>query len=130
MESAAQTVDTFRIQILAIVASILLVGVIVELIRRGRLREEYSLIWFLAAIVFVYFSIWRGHMDALATRLGIAYGPALLILVTLFFGSALLIHFSIVISRLTGENKRLAQDMAILGLHVREIRSRSGERDG
>ncbi len=77
--------------------------------------------WFAAALVFVYFSIWRGQMEALALRMGIAYAPALLILLTIFFGSVWLIHFSIVVSRLTTENKRLTQEMAILGARIREL---------
>ncbi len=121
MENALESVQTFHIQVISVVASILLIVTIVELIRRGKLREEYSLVWFAAALVFVYFSIWRGHMEALALRMGIAYAPALLILLTIFFGSIWLIHFSIVVSRLTTENKRLTQEMAILGTRVREL---------
>ncbi|MEE9270858.1 MAG: DUF2304 domain-containing protein [Candidatus Krumholzibacteria bacterium] len=121
MESALESVQTFHIQIISVVVSVLLIAGIVELIRRGKLREEYSLIWFAAALVFVYFSIWRHHMEVLAQRMGIAYAPALLILLTIFFGSVWLIHFSVVVSRLTDENKRLAQELAILGTRVRDL---------
>ena len=117
MEPYVAAVDTARAQIIAIVASVALFVTIFELIRRGKLRVEYSLVWFAASLVFLYFSIWRGSMDALAHKMGIAYAPALLILLMLFFGSVLLVHFSIVISRLTSENKRLAQELAIVKYH-------------
>ena len=110
-------VDTGRIQVIAVIISVVLIVTIFELIRRGRLRVEYSLVWFAASLTFLYFSIWRGSMDALAHSMGIAYAPALLMLLMLFFGTVLLVHFSIVISRLTGENKRLAQELAILKHH-------------
>lgn len=113
-------VQTVRIQYLAIAASLALVVAIVELIRRGRLREEYAFVWLGAAVVFLALSIWRGAFDALARFLGIAYAPALLILVILFFGFIYLLHFSIVISQLTSENKRLAQELAILTRTVEE----------
>ena len=114
------SVQTARIQYLAIAASIVLIVAIIELIRRGRLREEYALVWLGAAVVFLVLSIWRELFDALARFLGIAYAPALLILVILFFGFVYLLHFSIVISRLTSENKKLAQELAIFAKLVEE----------
>ncbi len=114
------SVQTARIQYLAIAASIVLIVAIIELIRRGRLREEYAFVWLGAAVVFLVLSIWRELFDALARFLGIAYAPALLILVILFFGFIYLLHFSIVISRLTSENKKLAQELAIFAKLVEE----------
>ena len=127
MQDALQSVETVHIQIISVIVSLLMIGFIVELIRRGKLREEYSFIWLAAALVFAYFSIWRGQFDALAHRVGIAYAPALLILCTLLFGSVMLIHFSIVISRLTTQNKRLAQRIGLLDLELRELRGRGPE---
>lgn len=109
-----QPTDTARAQVFAIIASIILLVSILELIRRGKLREEYSFIWLASAIVFLFFSIWRGAFEALGEFFGIAYRPALLILVILFFGFLILVRFSVVISTLTSENKRLAQEMALL----------------
>ncbi len=113
-------VQTARIQYLSIVVCVVLILGIIELIRRGRLREEYAFVWLGSAVAFLVLSIWRGLFDALAGLLGIAYGPALLILVILLFGFVFLVHFSIVVSKLTGENKRLAQELAILNKLVAE----------
>ena len=118
------SVQTARIQYLAIAASIVLIVAIIELIRRGWLREEYAFVWLGAAVVFLVLSIWRELFDALARFLGIAYAPALLILVILFFGFVYLLHFSIVISRLTSENKKLAQELAIFARLVEERSNR------
>ena len=114
------SVQTARIQYLAIAASIVLIVAIIELIRRGRLREEYAFVWLGASVVFLVLSIWRELFDGLARFLGIAYAPALLILVILFFGFVYLLHFSIVISKLTSENKKLAQELAIFAKLVEE----------
>jgi len=125
-----EAVDTSRIQILAVAASLGLILAVFELIRRGKLREEYSLLWLLSCLGLLFFSIWRGVFDYLAHQLGIAYSPALLILVVLFFGILLMVHFSIVISRLTGENKRLAQELALLDQRIEELVQRGrGETD-
>ena len=109
-----QPADTSRIQVFAIAASVLLLLSIFELIRRGKLREEYSLVWLGSAILFLFFSVFRGAFEAVGEFFGIAYRPALLILVTLSVGFVLMVRFSVIISRLTAENKRLAQEMAIL----------------
>lgn len=129
MEPSFSEVQTARIQIIAIVMSGLFIALVIELIRRGRLREEYSLAWLAVAVVFIYFSIFRSHMDAIAHRLGFAYGPALLIMLIILFGSVMLIHFSIVVSRLTTENKRLAQEMAILESELRRLGGEPRERE-
>lgn len=130
MTPAFEPVDTTRIQILAVAASLALIASVFELIRRGKLREEYSLLWFLSSVVLLFFSLWRGAFDYIAHRLGIAYSPALLILVMLFFGMLLMVHFSIVVSRLTGENKRLAQELALLNLKLAELNQGGGKLDG
>jgi len=125
------SVDTSRIQILAVVASLVLIASILELIRRNRLREEYALLWLISSAVLLFFSLWRGAFDYVAHHLGIAYSPALLILAVLFFGIVLMVHFSIVISRLTGENKRLAQELALLALRLEEAPAgQEGRADG
>lgn len=119
-------VHTERIQYLLIAASVLLIVFIIELIRRGRLREEYSLVWLGAAVFMLALSIWRGAFDALARLVGIAYAPALLILVVLFFGFVYLLHFSVTVSRLTSENKRLAQELAMLAKLIEEHKPEDG----
>ena len=96
MEPGFAAVDTGRIQVIAITASVALIVIIFELIRRGKLRVEHSLIWFGSALVFLCFSIWQGSMDALAHTMGIAYAPALLILLMLFFFGILLFSFGVV----------------------------------
>jgi hypothetical protein len=111
-------VDTSRIQYVAIAMSVLLMVGIIELIRRNRLREQYALTWIACALVLLFFSVWRSALDALASFLGIAYGPSLILLMILGPGFLLLVHFSIVISRLSDENKRLAQEVAMLAERV------------
>lgn len=113
-----QPTDTGRAQVFAIIASVALLLSILELIRRRKLREEYSFIWLGSASVFLFFSIWRGAFEALGQFFGIAYRPALLILMVLVSGFLILVRFSVVISTLTSENKRLAQELALLSRRV------------
>lgn len=121
----SQSVDIFRIQIIAIAVSVIMMVVIFELIRSNRLREKYSLIWFAACIVMIVFSAWRDLLDETARILGVAYAPAFLFLVALFFGFVLLVHFSVVISDLAEKVKILAQETAILKKDLQEMQNKN-----
>ena len=114
------TIEIWRIQVVAIAVSLVLMLFVFELIRRKKLREKYSLVWFGAGIVMIIFSVWRGLLDQVAHWLGVGYAPALLFLVALFFGMVLMIHFSVVISELTEKNKTLAQDIALLKAELKK----------
>jgi len=102
------------IQLVAIIVSLLIFCVVIELIRRNYLKERYSLIWLAAAAVLMVFSLWRKLLDFIALRLGIYYAPSFLFLLALAFLLALLIHFSTIVSTLSESNKRLAQEIGIL----------------
>ncbi len=108
------TVDVGRFQILAIISSLALLVFVLELVRRGKLREKYALLWLAAAGVVCFLSIFRDVLDRSAHLLGVAYAPAFLFMVAIFFGMMILLHFSIVISSLSAKVKTLAQEIAIL----------------
>jgi hypothetical protein len=115
-----------KLQIFAIAASGVLFLVIFELLRRRRLIERYALIWLTSSIVLLVLAIWTGLLEIVSNVLGIAYPPNALFLIAFAFVLLLLLHFSIAISRLSGETKVLAQDVARLDKELREMRS--GER--
>lgn len=116
------TVEVFRIQIVAIAISVGMMLLVFELIRRKKLREKYSLIWFAAGIVMIVLSIWRDLLDRIAFLLGVGYAPALLFMVALGFGAVLMIHFSVVISELSEKNKTLTQEIALLKQELKKIK--------
>jgi hypothetical protein len=110
-----------RLQFLAIVASSGLVLIVFELLRRRRLVERYALLWLLSALALLLLSVWTGLLETLASTLGIAYPPNALFMVAFAFVLLLLLHFSIAISRLSGETKVLAQEIARLDREVRVL---------
>lgn len=89
-----------------------------ELIRRRKLREEYALLWIAGSIVLVGLSLWRGSIDLAARILGVAYPPSVLLLGVVLVGFFLAMHFSIALSRLTEQNKRLTQELALLRYEI------------
>jgi hypothetical protein len=109
-----ENVQTIRIQVLAIVGSILLVFFIIELIRRKRLREEFSILWLAMGVIFLILSIFRGLLDKFSYVIGIGYPPAALFLILIIGLAVILVHFSVAISELKETQKKLIQEIGLL----------------
>jgi hypothetical protein len=103
-----------RIQIFAFVACLIVGFFVFELVRKKKLMERYSLMWIFSGIILVVLTLWRDFLELLAMMLGVYYAPTALFIVVAFCGFGLLMHFSIVISKLTEQNKILAQELSLL----------------
>ena len=110
-----------KLQIVAILASSMLVVLVFELLRRRRLIERYALLWLFSSLVLLGLSVWTGLLEVISDAVGIVYPPNALFMIAFAFVLVLLLHFSIAISRLSGETKVLAQEVARLGREVREL---------
>jgi hypothetical protein len=104
----------FRIQLVAIVASALLLLVILELVRQRRLLERYALLWLFSALVLLCLAVWKDVLETLAEAIGIFYPPNALFLIAFGFVLVLLLHFSLAVSRLSDQTKLLAQRLSLL----------------
>ena len=111
--AVGETLST-RVQIFAIAGSALLFFFVLELVRRRRLGEPYAILWLLAASVLLILSIFDGLLDDLAELVGIRTPANALFVVGFGFILVLLLSFSSVVSRLSRENKLLAQELARL----------------
>lgn len=116
---ASHTTATLqRIAVIAI--AVLVFALVFELVRRRALMERYALLWLLAAIVLVVLALWRGLLTKISGELGIYTPTNALFAAGFVFVTTLLLHFSLVISRLSEQNKVLAQRLALLDERVGE----------
>ena len=99
-----------RISILGAIASVLLLLVILELIRRRRLREKYAILWLATGVVLLALSVWRDGLDTIAGWAGVSYAPAVLFAVGALFVLVVLLHYSTVISKLGPCSDRRASE--------------------
>ena len=111
-----------RIQIVAIAGSVLFLLLVLELVRRRRLAEEYSALWIVAALALRGASIRRDLIDRTAAWLGIYYGPAVLLLGLVVVVSAVLLWMSVILSRQQAQIDQLIEESAILSAELREHR--------
>jgi hypothetical protein len=109
-----------KIQIISIIASLIIFFVVINLIRRRKLKTEYSLIWLTVSVTFIIFSFWRNGIDKLASLFGIAYAPSVLFIILLIGIILLLIEFSIIISQQAERIKVLVQELALLRQELEE----------
>jgi hypothetical protein len=125
---AAETLGD-RAQAVAIIGSALLFVFVLELLRRRRLGEPYAILWLLASVVLLVLSVWNDLLAEVADAVGIATPANALFAVAFGFILVLLLSFSVVISRLSRENKILAQEVARLsGAQSEEAARRRVER--
>ncbi len=103
-----------KIQVVSIAVTAGLFGVIFELLRRKRLMERYALLWLFASATLLALAVWKGLLETIAAAIGIYYAPSALFVIAFGFILILLLHFSLVISRLADQNKILAQRLGLM----------------
>lgn len=118
-----------KIQMIIGAVSILLLVIVFELIRRGRLKEEYSLLWLLSGVVILTFSIFPNLLGIISRVMGMYYLTALFVISFLFL-LLIVLHFSTVLSRLSERNKELTQELCILDFRFKELDKRFHEMNG
>ena len=94
---------------------------ILDLVRRRRLREEYSWLWLLTSVSLFVLVIKSEWLVALTRLIGAVLPTTTLFIVALIFLMLLAIQFSVRISKLTNQIKNLAQENALLRDKIEEI---------
>ena len=67
-----------NVQVIAIIVTTGVFGIVFELVRRRRLMERYALLWLFSSAILLGLSVWRGALEKLAHAVGIFAGPALI----------------------------------------------------
>jgi hypothetical protein len=119
-----------RVQVVAIIASAVLLVVILELVRRRRLLERYALLWLFSSLVLLGLAVWNDALSTISRAIGIATPSNALFLIAFGFVLVLLLHFSLAVSRLSDQTKVLAQKLAILENRAGQARDSREETPG
>lgn len=112
---------TLHQKIFAILASVILLVLIFELVRKKKLKEEYSWLWILTGVIILALVVWYGLLLFVTRLIGAASPQTTLFLFGLLFLVLINIHFSIRISTFTDQIKELAQRLAILTKELKEL---------
>ncbi len=109
-----------RTEIFAAISAVLLLVLVLEMVRRRRLREEYSWLWLLTAVGYLVIALFPELARQVALLIGSVRPVSAFSFLGLLFLFAICIQFSVQISRLTEQNKDLAQHVAILDGELRK----------
>ncbi len=101
-------------RLLAVGGSLFVLGLIVELVRRRQLKEEYSLLWILTALVLLVFAIWYELLLKLTALIGAVLPSSTLFFFGLVFVLLMLLHFSVRVSMMERRITALVQEIGLL----------------
>jgi hypothetical protein len=114
-------------QIVAVVINAGLLLLVIELVRRRRLAEEYSFIWLFCAASMLSLAAFRRLLDRVAGWLDVYYPPSLLLMVLGLFVFGAALYFSVVLSDQRKSIIRLTEDTAILRAQIGDLAGGSKE---
>jgi hypothetical protein len=104
---------TSQTRIVAAVIAIFFMLLILDLIRRDRLQERYSVIWFVAGLGMLAGAAFPGLLELLADAMGVRNTNVALFSIVLLLLLGLALNFSVIMSRQAAQITRLAQERAI-----------------
>jgi hypothetical protein len=116
---------TSQTRILAAAIAIVFMVMILDLIRRGRLQERFSVVWFVAGLGMLAGAIFPGLLGVVADAMGVRDTNVALFSVILLLLLGLALNFSVIMSRQAAQITRLAQERAL-----EKAREQAAERDG
>jgi len=121
-----------RPQLLAALLVVALSLVVVDLVRRRRLSEEYSLLAVVAVAGVLVVAFWTRGVTAFTHWFGALYETSVIFFFGLVFVMCALVYYAVKLTRLHQEVRRLAQESALLRLRLEraEGKSKDAARDG
>ncbi len=95
---------------------------IVELLRRGILREKYAALWLAVSVGVLLFAVFPGLLTSLSHLLGFQVPANLLFLLSAILLLLVSVQLSYEVSRVESRTRRLAEELALLRSEVDKLR--------
>lgn len=117
---------TFKQQIFSLLVSICVFIFTIDLVRKKRVREEYSLLWLATSLMMIVLIVKYDWLVKLTGLIGAVLPTTTLFLGSILFLLVLSVQFSIKISRLTDQVKDLVQENALLRYEFEQAQKKNG----
>jgi len=115
---------TFKQQIFSLLVSISVFIFTIDLVRKKRLREEYSLLWLTTSMTMIVLIFKYDWLVGVTRLIGAVLPTTTLFLGSILFLLVLSVQFSIKISKLTNQVKDLVQENALLRYEFEQARKK------
>lgn len=110
--------------LLGVAAALVLTAFIMEMLRRGILREKFAALWLVVSCCLIILAAFPEILTAAARLVGIQVPSNLLFLISAVVLLAISVQLSHEISRLEGRTRRLAEELSLLRHEVATLRER------
>jgi hypothetical protein len=104
---------TAQTRIIAAVLALAFMGLVLELIRRDKLQERFSVVWFVAGLGMLVGAAFPGLLSVVADAMGVRDTNVALFSIVLLLLLGLALNFSVIMSRQAAQITRLAQERAL-----------------
>ncbi len=118
-----------RQRVIALVLAAIVAGAVFELVRRRKLREEYAWVWMGTTVVVAALALQQDLLLTISEWIGSSSTVSTLFFGALLFLLALVLQFSVRLSRLTHRHRTLGQRLALLEAEVLRLRERAAAGD-
>lgn len=110
--------------LLAALAAIVVLVFIIDLLRRGVLREKYAVLWIFVSGVAIIFALFPDTLEWITQRAGVNYQSNMIFFLTIMLLVLVSVHLSYELSRHEARIRRLAEEVALLDEEMQQLRRR------
>jgi hypothetical protein len=110
-----------RTHVIAAVFGVLVLGFMLELLRRRQLREKYAILWLGVSVAVIVLAAFPSLLNWTADRLGVKDPPNLLTFTAVVVLLLVAVHLSWEASRLEEETRTLAEEVGLLRMQVHSL---------
>jgi len=111
-----------RPQLIVSLLAVALALSVLELVRRRKLSEEFSLLWLVSSAGIAALGLSPAVLRSVSRALDIKYESSTVFAAGIGFAVLLLLYLSVRLSRLSYENQQLARELALLRRELEESR--------
>ena len=104
---------TSQTRVISALVAIVFMAFVLDLIRRHRLQERYSVVWFLAGLAMLAGAAFPDLLEVVADVMGVRDTNVALFSLLILMLLGLALNFSVIMSRQAAQITRLAQERAL-----------------
>ncbi|MGF9646687.1 DUF2304 domain-containing protein [Arthrobacter sp. Alg241-R88] len=108
----------------AFILALVIVVLVVEMLRRKKLREKYAALWLVVGLATLVLAAFPQLLAQTARLLGVQVPSNLLFSMTILLALGVCLHLSWEISVVEDETRTLAEEAAILRTHIERLEAR------
>ena len=116
-------------KVFALIVSFLVFFVTIELVRKKRLREEYSVLWLTTSVIMIVLVLKYDWLQMLTVFIGAGLPTSTLFMGAILFLMLISVQFSLKISKLSDQVKNLVQENALLRHEFAQQQKETGMKD-